>query len=229
MSFMSRKSRSVRHGPGDRTTPGTAGSRAGTPASAGRRIVVASVLLSLSAVLASCSPGDAGGEAGADSGGPRSAEAASAPSGAEAPPEPDSESWLLLEGSDAGAGVAEVELAREASRGTNSTGVPPTLHLRCVGGQPEVIIVWYEDPEGADNDVTTRIGDSEPVRRTWTNRHEDSTVFPSDSAGIFMQRLLGADSLTVRTNLYKRMPVSVVFDLTGLSERVTPLREACGW
>lgn len=205
-----------------RVAPGFRGRAPGTG-------IAAAVAVLLVFSLVSCSAGDAGEEAATDSGGPRAAEAASAPSDDEASRQPDSESWLLLEGTDAGAGAAEIELAREASRGANSTGIPPTLHLRCIGGEPEVIIVWYEDPEGADNDVTTQIGDSEPIRRTWTNRHEDSTVFPSDSAAVFMQRLMEADSLTVRTNLYKRMPVSVVFGLDGLSERVTPLREACGW
>lgn len=177
-----------------------------------------------------CSEGgtaDGGDEDG--SGSPREAEAASAPTGDDARPQPTASSWLLVEGSDAGAGAAEVELAREASRGVNSTGIAPTLHLRCVDGESEVVIVWYEDPEGSDNDVTTQIGDANPVRRTWTNQNEDATVFPRDSAAIFIQRLTEADSLTASTNLYKRMPVTAVFDLTGLSEEVGRLREACGW
>lgn len=165
------------------------------------------------------------GEAGAGS--PPEAEAAAAPTGADAQPQPNASGWLLVDGSDAGAGAADVELAREASRGVNSTGISPTLHLRCVDGESEVVIVWYEDPEGSDNDVTTQIGHADPVRRTWTNQNEDATVFPSDSAAIFIQRLTEADSLTASTNLYKRMPVTAVFDLTGLSERMEPLREAC--
>ena len=187
------------------------------------------VLTTLFAVFAwGCSGGgsaEAGDEAG--SGSPREAEAAAAPTGADAQPRPTASEWLLVDDSDAGAGAADVELAREASRGVNSTGISPTLHLRCVDGESEVIIVWYEDPEGSDNDVTTQIGDADPVRRTWTNQNEDATVFPSDSATIFIQRLTEADSLTASTNLYKRMPVTAVFDLTGLSESLGPLQEAC--
>ncbi|MDX1567571.1 MAG: type VI secretion system-associated protein TagO [Longimicrobiales bacterium] len=187
------------------------------------------MLTTLFAVFAwGCSGGgstEAGDEAG--SGSPREAEAAAAPTGADAQPRPTASEWLLVDDSDAGAGAADVELAREASRGVNSTGISPTLHLRCVDGESEVIIVWYEDPEGSDNDVTTQIGDADPVRRTWTNQNEDATVFPSDSAAIFIQRLTEADSLTASTNLYKRMPVTAVFDLTGLSESLGPLQEAC--
>lgn len=162
-------------------------------------------------------------------GSPPEAEAAAAPSTEGTGSEPTAGSWMLVEDSDAGAGVAEVELTREASRGVNSTGIAPTLHLRCVDGRTEVIIVWYEDPEGSDNDVTTRVGSADPVRRTWINQNEDATVFPRDSAAIFIQRLVEADSLTAGTNLYKRMPVTAVFDLTGLSAEIDPVREACGW
>jgi len=191
--------------------------------------------LSMLAVLSTffafgCSAGGSADEGGgAEAGTPAEAEAASAPSSGESPPEPTPSSWLLIEGTDVGAGEAEVELAREASRGMNSTGIAPTLHLRCADGQSEVIIVWYEDPEGSDNDVTTQIGSESPVRRTWTNRNEDSTVFPRDSATVFIQRLMEADSLITWTNLYKRMRVTAMFDLTGLSERIGPLQEACGW
>lgn len=179
-------------------------------------------------LVGACSGGDATEGSAADGGpGARTAEAATASPEDPEEPRPTASSWLLIEGGDAGAGVAEVELAREASRGANSTGIAPSLHLRCINGESEVVIVWYEDPEGSDNDVTTQIGEARAVRRTWSNRHEDSTVFPADSAGIFIQRLLEADSLTASTNLYKRMPVTAVFDLTGLEEHIAPLREGC--
>lgn len=193
-----------------------------------RRISMLAVLSTLFAF--GCSAGGSAGEGdGSDTETPAEAEAAAAPSESESPPEPNPSSWLLIEGTDVGAGAAEVELAREASRGMNSTGISPTLHLRCADGQSEVIIVWYEDPEGSDNDVTTQIGSESPVRRTWTNRNEDSTVFPRDSATVFIQRLVEADSLIASTNLYKRMRVTAMFDLTGLSEQIGPLQEACSW
>lgn len=194
-----------------------------------RTALAFTVAVAFPLLAGACSGGDAAEGSAMDEGsGARTAEAATAPSEGAEERQPTSSSWLLIEGADAGAGVAQVELAREASRGVNSTGISPTLHLRCVDGESEVVIVWYEDPEGSDNDVTTQIGDADAVRRTWTNRHEDSTVFPADSAGIFIQRLVGADSLTASTNLYKRMPVTAVFDLSGLGDRITPLRESCG-
>lgn len=180
----------------------------------------------LPAVWAGCSPGDASrsGDSGA-----RAAEAATALEAADARLEPTAEAWSVLERSSPEGDGREVVLARNASTGRNSWGVSPTLYLSCESGRTRLSIAWHEDPEGSDNDVTTRIDEGREVRRTWRNETDESSVFPGDSTVHFVRELMEADSLTVRTDLYKRMPVTVVFRLDGLAEEIEPLREACGW
>ncbi len=188
-------------------------------------VVVAAV-----AMAAACSGGEASD--GSDSSAASTAttaEAATARAAAEENLEPTATDWSVMERASPEGEGREVVLAREAATGANSMGVAPTLYLSCASEGTQLYIVWYEDPEGNHNDVTTRIDDGREVRRTWSNDNGDSSYFPEDSASHFIRDLAEADSLTVDTNLYKRMPITAVFQLDGLGEELEPLREECDW
>lgn len=195
--------------------PGTARSGRATP------LLLAAALI----LVAGCSDG---GPSGGETAVAGAAEAASPREVAEEELEVTAGDWSVMERPRPDEG-REVILGRTASRGANSMGIAPTLYLSCRDGRTKLSIAWYEDPEGNHNDVTTRIDDGREVRRTWRNEAGEASVFPEDSTTAFVADLLEADSLTVETNLYKRMPVTAVFRIEGLAEEIDPLREACGW
>ena len=123
---------------------------------------------------------------------------------------------------------AKVVLVLEAESGHSAWGDPIHLIIRCLSGATEVYISW-DDYLGSEATVTWRVG-SEPARSArWSlSTDHDSTFYPYDDISFIMD-LMAASRLVAQVTPYSEAPVTAIFDLTGLSTAIEPLRDACGW
>jgi type VI secretion system protein VasI len=121
-----------------------------------------------------------------------------------------------------------VALVLYADSGTSTWGDRVLLVLRCQSNKTEVYINWH-DYLGSEARVIWRIGDEDARTAKWgLSTNSEATFYPySDIA--FIRQLLAADRLVAQVTPYSESPVTAVFDLTGLTNAIRPLQDACGW
>lgn len=122
-----------------------------------------------------------------------------------------------------------VILSLEASSGKSRMSQAPTLVVRCARKQTEVYILWNDYLGSDEIAVTTRLGKNEAQTRSWTLSSDNTAAFYPGNDVQFVKALLGADTLVARTTPYNESPVTAVFAVTGLSDKISPLQTACGW
>lgn len=123
----------------------------------------------------------------------------------------------------------KVTLILPADKGTNSSGSPVALVLRCSSNKTTAYIVWNDYLSADDLTVTSRIGSSPPDHRPWDVSTDNSSTFYPGNVPAFIKQLLTADRFVAQATPYEESPITAVFDLTGLSKAVVPLRKACNW
>ena len=75
--------------------------------------------------------------------------------------------------------------------------------------------------------MTTRLGNGEVKTQQWPlSTDKKATFYPRDDAA-FLEQLLTSNSFVAQTTPYGESPITAVFDLTGLTAAVKPLREVC--
>jgi len=127
-----------------------------------------------------------------------------------------------------------VTLFLDANEATSTWRDPVYLVLRCRGNKTEAYIRWH-DYLGSEARVTWRIGSGEAQTALWpVSTNSESTFYPSnwftpDAVVAFIKELLTVDQFVAQVTPYGESPITAVFDLTGLTNVIDPLREACGW
>ena len=105
---------------------------------------------------------------------------------------------------------------------------PIVLIARCSSLETNVFIAW-RDYLGSEARVLTRIGKEKAETRNWTlSTDSQATFFPKNEVD-FLKKLLVVDSFVAQVTPYSESPVTAIFDIKGLSNAITPLREACNW
>jgi type VI secretion system protein VasI len=77
--------------------------------------------------------------------------------------------------------------------------------------------------------VTTRIGSSPAMTKSWSLSTDSKATFYPGSPVSFIKGLMAADTLVAQATPYSESPVTVTFPITGLTDKIAPLRAACGW
>ena len=141
----------------------------------------------------------------------------------------DKGQWSVFTDTDPLYDSATVTLRNDSTEGRSSFGEPITLFLRCSNGKTEAYIDW-KDFLGSDSlSVAFRVGQQEARTYLWgLSTDHEATFFPR-SVEMFINSLLNVDTFVARATPYNESPVTAVWDLSGLSEAVIPLRDACGW
>lgn len=121
-----------------------------------------------------------------------------------------------------------VMLALYADSGRSTWGNRVVLVLRCKSKKTEAYINWH-DYLGSEAYVIWRIGDADAETAKWSlSTDNEATFYPYDDIA-FIKQLLNADRLVAQVTPYDESPVTAIFDLTGLTNAIHPLQEACGW
>jgi len=77
--------------------------------------------------------------------------------------------------------------------------------------------------------VLTRLDKKKASKKTWSISTDHKAIFaPGGNVG-YIKSLIKHDKLLVQLTPYSANPIMTTFDLRGLKEAVTPLRDACHW
>jgi len=104
--------------------------------------------------------------------------------------------------------------------------VRPALHLRCLEGEPSAYISWGTFIGTGTAKLTTRYDSYNAQEEIWDISTDNTATFSSKP--ILVISYLGhADRFLARVAPYGENPVIAIFDVSGLSDVVEPLKKAC--
>lgn len=116
----------------------------------------------------------------------------------------------------------------EATSGVGRYGNKVRLIARCKSNKTEVFVNWDSYLGMDSTDVVSRIGANKAEKRSWllsTDRNASFIPKPIQ----FLKQMMEADKLVLQTVPYGQNQITAIFDTTGLSNAIIPLREACNW
>lgn len=142
--------------------------------------------------------------------------------------------------SDPITGQTEHSVFLRSDRGLNRRRNPIELEMTCdstVAGDYQLVLNWGEFLPSTRPEVTTRIGQGESVTGTWqTDRFRERTIFPGAESGFSKVDLVnqleneteaGNATLVFRTTPYNYSAITAVFDMTGFTDVIEPMRTSC--
>ncbi len=121
--------------------------------------------------------------------------------------------------------------ANRAVRDRFGRAATPHLTIRCMEDTTAVYLNAEEFVGTDELRVELRVDQAQATTDSWrisTDRYSFG-LWRGRQAIPFVRSLLDADRLAVRYTPYGEGTRTVVFDVTGLSVAIEPLRNACGW
>lgn len=122
-----------------------------------------------------------------------------------------------------------VILRLAAASGHSRMGEAPILILRCSQKKTDAYINWNDFLGSDEAAVTTRVGKGQAETHSWGLSTDKTATFYPASAVSFIKSLVKVDTLIASTTPYNESPVTALFVVTGLNEKIGPLQKACGW
>jgi type VI secretion system protein VasI len=107
--------------------------------------------------------------------------------------------------------------------------VKPTLHVMCVENQTNVYISWELYLGLEETQMLTRFDKEKAKTTAWSLSTDNKAVFYRGSAVEFAKNIMQHQSLLLQITPYGESPVMATFDVSGLTEAIKPLRQACQW
>lgn len=158
------------------------------------------------------------------------------PPAQEADPAP-ANAWTVSEVSSpfslAPATVASVS-SEETVAGMFGTEAPVALVIQCDQNSTSVFLD-FEDVFVSDVDtygqVTFRVDQRVPRIASFTAADDNSSLglFGGATAIPLIRELFNAESMNVRLRTFTNDDVDLTFDINGLAEAITPIRQMCNW
>lgn len=84
---------------------------------------------------------------------------------------------------------------------------------------------------GDDSDVTYRLDDKDPVTKSFSVPRNTRALALADHKNsiVFVKSLLEQDRLNVTIKPGEHEPFAATFEISGLAEKIKPLRKKCDW
>lgn len=105
---------------------------------------------------------------------------------------------------------------------------PLSLNIRCTNFETEAFIKWGTYV-GIEPNVTLRIGSEKAVTREWLISTDGTATFYPRRVVNLIKRIMKENRLVARITPYMENPLVGVFNVTGLSKVIQPLRDTCSW
>lgn len=107
------------------------------------------------------------------------------------------------------------------------------LIIRCSENSTAMYFVFnghhMADIQGL-NRVTMRVDDAKAVTRSMSVSTDNKALGKWSGSGIgIIKTFFNADNLVIRATPYSESPITATFNISGIEDEITPLREACSW
>lgn len=107
--------------------------------------------------------------------------------------------------------------------------VRPTLFIRCSENKTSIFINWGLYLGLESTRMLTRFDSNKATTKTWSISTDNKAVFVHGSDIDFAKEMMNHNKLLTQITPYGESPVMATFTISGLSEAIKPLREACDW
>jgi type VI secretion system protein VasI len=141
---------------------------------------------------------------------------------------PEGVLWVVEFAVDPLTDIRTARATLPALQGTGAEGDPIEFIVQCRDERTEVLLDWGHFLPN-QQEVTLRLDSDEPQRTFWDpDRNSTRALYRSDGAAL-ARALATRRRLVARVNPPRRDPITAIFDLTGMSDALVPIGEACGW
>lgn len=139
--------------------------------------------------------------------------------------------WTTTTEPSAGGGSDEYAMVASFEAVSSAAGAArPTLTARCVGGAADVYITWFMYSGDTDMaDLQTQVDSGPAERDPWSISTDAQSTFFEGDARVLLQQWAASERLQARLSAPGQNPVAVTFDLSGLSDVLPAIGQACGW
>lgn len=118
-----------------------------------------------------------------------------------------------------------ITLYLEATNVSPPRGKAVYLFLRCRRGEMTAYITWNRAL--ANGETMIRLGKGEAQREYWNLSTDlEATFYPHQTVDL-IEDLMANEVLTAQVNPRDSIPMTAVFELSGLARAIVPLREGC--
>ena len=107
--------------------------------------------------------------------------------------------------------------------------VRPSLFIRCSENKTNVFLNWDLYLGLDSTGMLTRFDSENASTETWSISTDNRAVFVRGSDIAFAKKMMNHNKLLTRITPYGESPVMATFPISGLSEAIKPLRQACNW
>jgi len=142
--------------------------------------------------------------------------------------------------SDPLTGQTEHQLSIRSAQGLNGRGDPIVLSWQCDSTEPgryTLTLRWEDFLPSGRPEVTSRLGQQAPVTGRWqAGGSRESSILEGDDTGFTLSEFVaqvaqqverGNTTMVFRTTPYNDDPITAVFDFTGFTEVIEPMRQSC--
>ncbi|MBL4761258.1 MAG: hypothetical protein JKY93_00995 [Gammaproteobacteria bacterium] len=142
------------------------------------------------------------------------------------PPKPSK--WSVNEKSNPIDDSQSVYLHLKADSGKSRRDDIVTMLIRCKSNKTELMLTWH-DFLGRNVDVLTRIGNEKARTKRWSVSTDSKATFHPTGTIAFIKQMEKYNKLLAQVTPYSESPITAIFDTTGLSEALIPLKKTCNW
>lgn len=107
--------------------------------------------------------------------------------------------------------------------------VRPSLFIRCSENKTNVFLDWGLYLGLDSTPMLTRFDSDNATTETWSISTDNKAVFVRRGDITFAKKMMNHNKLLTQITPYGESPVMATFPISGLSEAIKPLRQACGW
>jgi type VI secretion system protein VasI len=119
--------------------------------------------------------------------------------------------------------------AEDQIRGQFHQAITPSLAIVCREKKTDLYIDWSTFLGIESTRVLTRLDTKKATTRSWLLSTNNKATFYSGQTIAFIKELMKSEKIFVQVTPYGDNAAQTTFDLTGLSNAIKPLREACKW
>lgn len=135
--------------------------------------------------------------------------------------------WEIREKTNPADGVKQISILLDADFGQSSEGENISMVLRCRANLTDMYIIWGDPLSSERVPVVVKLGNANIETELWERSKSLKTSFREKPTHLLRAMML-YEKVVFQVKI-DQDPITAVFDISGLSEAIRPIRELCNW
>ena len=141
----------------------------------------------------------------------------------------DNGKWTVSEEIDPVTDNKSTYVSITADSGTGKYGNPIQMTIRCMNKKTSLFVNFETFLTTDYPHITYRIGKSKAVSDYWFPVTTKKGGIPQSNNVSIIKKMMKAESFLVQTTPYNETSITAIFDIRGLENAVSGLRQNCKW